>query len=200
MTEKTSADAGPAIRKLRLAKGWTLMDLSVHSGVPVSTLSRVELGQTHTNYEKLVRISRALDVDLHGMLAREFAGVSAPSGRRSVTRAGQGEPVAFHGLAGLAAGGELLAKSFTPVILDVATGAPADLYAIDREAYLHVLTGAVELRSELYAPLTLVSGDAVYFDGRAAHAISTADAKGARVLLVIEGQLSADEPGARRPH
>jgi hypothetical protein len=46
MSARLSASAGLAIRKLRLAGGWTLAQLSEKSGVPFSTLSKVELGQT----------------------------------------------------------------------------------------------------------------------------------------------------------
>jgi transcriptional regulator with XRE-family HTH domain len=46
MSSRLSAKAGVAIRKLRLAGGWTLAQLSERSGVPLSTLSKVELGQT----------------------------------------------------------------------------------------------------------------------------------------------------------
>src|ERR1700744_2691683 len=93
MRPKLSDKTGAAIRKLRLAGGWSLATLSDESGIPISTLSRVELGQNALNYDKLVRLCRALEVDLEGLMAREAEGASAPSGRRSVTRAGDGGPV-----------------------------------------------------------------------------------------------------------
>ena len=66
MRSRLSDKIGPALRKLRLARGWSLVTLSEQSGVPVSTLSRVELGQNALNSDKLVRLCRALEVDLEG--------------------------------------------------------------------------------------------------------------------------------------
>jgi transcriptional regulator with XRE-family HTH domain len=84
---------GAAIRKLRLAKGLTLAELSQLSGIPLSTLSRVELGQNGLNSEKLVRLCRALDVDLQGLVTKEAASTVRTSGRRAVMRVGDGLPV-----------------------------------------------------------------------------------------------------------
>ena len=90
-TERT----GAAIRKLRTAKGWTLAQLSDACGVPLATLSRVELGQTPLNYDKLVRLCRALEVDLQGLVTRQADASTVPIGRRSVIRAGEGEAGAY---------------------------------------------------------------------------------------------------------
>src|SRR5665213_534824 len=87
MRAQSSDKIGLAIRSLRLAKGWTLAELSDECGVPLSTLSRVELGQTALNSDKLVRLCRALDVDLNGLVAREAENAFVASGRRSVTQA-----------------------------------------------------------------------------------------------------------------
>jgi transcriptional regulator with XRE-family HTH domain len=195
MRSRPSAETGPAIRKLRLARGWTLADLSEHSGVPISTLSRVELGQTLLNYDKLVRLCRALDVDLQGLIAHEAAVTQAPSGRRSIVRAGEGAPVRVGGLNGRAAASDLLAKSFSPILLDLQADEVIDtrpLASMDAELYLLVLDGEVILRSALYAPVTLKAGDAIYFDGRSGHALGAT--AGARALLVVEGEF---EPTTR---
>ena len=147
MSEKT----GAAIRKLRLARGWSLAILSEKSGVPISTLSRVELGQNALNYDKLMRLCRALDVDLEGLVTRE-ADTAAPiaTGRRSITRAGQGRPVSLGGQGGHQAADDLLAKSLTPVVLTVAAREPS-FCEQPGEAYLHVIDGEVALQTRLYA-------------------------------------------------
>ena len=61
MRSRLSDKTGAAIRRLRLARGWSLAQLGEASGVPVSTLSRVELGQNALNYDKLIRLCRALN-------------------------------------------------------------------------------------------------------------------------------------------
>ena len=116
MRSGLSDKTGAAIRKLRLARGWSLATLSEESGVPISTLSRVELGQNALNYDKLVRLCRALEVDLEGLMTREAEGSAAPSGRRSVTRAGEGAPVRIAANAGRRGAEDLLSKSFSPLL------------------------------------------------------------------------------------
>lgn len=187
MKDRRSGDIGQAIRKLRLAKGWTLAELSQQCGVPLSTLSRVELGQNALNYEKLVRLCKALEIDLQGLVARDATAPVIPSGRRSVTRVDAGDPVTFGPHRGHAQAADLLSKAFSPMVLEISgsNGPPGPMQVTDGEVYLMVLEAVVALHSALYAPLTLRAGDSVYFDGRSGFALS-AEQK-ARVLLILTG-------------
>ncbi len=189
MKDRRSGDIGQAIRKLRLAKGWTLSELSQQCGVPLSTLSRVELGQNALNYEKLVRLCKALEIDLQGLVARDATAPVVPSGRRSVTRAGTGDPVTFGLHGGYAQAADLLAKAFSPMVLEISggDGPPGPMQVTGGEAYLMVLDGVVALHSALYAPLTLHAGDSVYFDGRSGFALTAEQKAGA--LLILTGDL-----------
>ena len=192
MRSKLSDKTGAAIRKLRLARGWSLATLSEESGVPISTLSRVELGQNALNYDKLVRLCRALEVDLEGLMAREAEGTAAPSGRRSVTKAGDGGPVRIGPAAGRTAAEDLLSKSFSPLILQVTAAnlaAHGPLAVQAGEAYVLVLSGAVEFHSHLYAPLDMAPGDGVYFDAASGYAL-LAPSGPAQVLLVATGEIA----------
>lgn len=194
MRSRLSEKSGAAIRKLRLARGWSLAQLSEQSGVPISTLSRVELGQNALNYDKLVRLCRALEVDLEGLVTREAEGAAVISGRRAVTRAGEGERVRIGPADGRAAAGDLLSKVFSPVILEVSATTPeahGPAMTGQGEAYLLVLKGVVEFHSHLYAPLTLATGDGVYFDAAAGYLL-LAPKSPARVLLVAAGDLPTE--------
>jgi transcriptional regulator with XRE-family HTH domain len=189
MRSGLSDKTGAAIRKLRLARGWSLATLSEESGVPISTLSRVELGQNALNYDKLIRLCRALEVDLEGLMTREAQGAPA-SGRRAVTRAGEGAPVRIAGNTGSRGAADLLAKSFSPVILDVTAGtleAHGPPVVQDGEAYVLVLAGAVEFHNHLYAPLAMAAGDGVYFDAASGYALLAQGAP-AKVLLIASGE------------
>jgi len=186
MSEKT----GAAIRKLRLARGWSLATLSDQSGVPISTLSRVELGQNALNYDKLVRLCRALEVDLEGLVTREAETAPSASGRRSVVKAGDGPPVRLAGNTGRRGAADLLSKSLSPIIVDVTArdlDAHGPLATHPGEAYALVLAGEVEFHSHLYAPLALSAGDAVYFDAGAGYAL-LAPGQPAKVLVVASGE------------
>lgn len=194
MRSRMSERTGAAVRKLRLARGWSLATLSEQSGVPISTLSRVELGQNALNYDKLVRLCRALEVDLEGLVTRQAEIVTAATGRRSVIRAGDGPVVNLGGNAGRRAGYDLLSKALSPVIVDV-TAASLDAHgamtAQFGEAYALVLSGAIEFHSHLYAPLPLETGDAVYFDAGAGYAL-IAPKGPAKVLVVLSGETTFD--------
>jgi transcriptional regulator with XRE-family HTH domain len=194
MRSRLSDKTGAAIRKLRIARGWSLATLSEESGVPISTLSRVELGQNALNYDKLMRLCRALEVDLEGLVTREAEGASVPSGRRSVTRAGEGGPVRVGAAQGRGAAADLLSKSLSPMILEVTAEtleAHGPAVVQPGEAYILVLSGAVEFHSHLYAPLSMASGDAVYFDAASGYVL-LAQGGSARVLLVNAGELATD--------
>ena len=190
MGSQASERTGAAIRKLRMAKGWTLAQLSERSGIALATLSRVELGQTAVNYDKLMRLCQALDVDVGSLIARESGAASVLSGRRAVTRAGQGEPASVGPHAGRRAAGDLLDKSFSPMVLDLTICSLAEhgpMVLSPGEVYVLVTSGRAVLHSELYAPLPLEAGDGVYFDGRAPYALLAGDSSGARILLVQAG-------------
>jgi transcriptional regulator with XRE-family HTH domain len=190
MRSRLSDRTGAAIRKLRLARGWNLATLSSESGVPVSTISRVELGQNALNYEKLMRLCRALEVDLEGLVAREAEAAHGNAGRRVVTRAAEGPPTRAGGNTGRRAASDLLSKSFSPMVLDVTAVslcAHGPFTTHDGDAYVLVLDGDVELHSQHYAPLSLAMGDAVYFDAAAGYAL-VAPQRPARALLVASGE------------
>lgn len=190
MRQKTSDRTGAAIRKLRVARGWTLETLSKASGVPVSTLSRVELGQNALNHDKLVRLCRALDVDLESLVTREAEGAAVASGRRAVTRSAEGASVRVGPSSGRRAAADLLSKGFSPVILEVRAANLAGhgpYVTHPGEAYLLVLSGRVEFHSHLYAPLRMAVGDAVYFDAAAGYAAIAPHGR-AQVLLVVAGE------------
>lgn len=188
MRSRLTQQAGVAVRKLRLSKGWTLQQLSERSGVPLSTLSKLELGQSSLTYDKILRICRALDVDPGLSILQQASVTQSPSGRRSVIRAGEGEPVAFGEHSAKVAAHELLSKSFSPMVV---TLQPAERIVtrstLPGEVYLHVLEGAAMLHTDVYAPLKLGPGDAVYFDGSTEHALHAANGGPCKALLVIAG-------------
>lgn len=197
MTTRLSAAAGAAIRRLRHAKGWTLAELGARSAVPLSTLSKVELGQTSLGYDVLVRLCRALEVDIDHLIRPQLqpAGPTrSQPGRRSVVRAGEGEPLDLGGLAGVSGAADLLHRDFTPVVLEVAEAQRTGrLLRCRGDAYLMVLSGAVVMHSEIYAPLPLARGDGVLFDGEMGFALTSRDGQASQVLLVHQGDNVAED-------
>src|SRR6187551_1789410 len=78
---------GPALKKLRTSRGWTLADVSERTGVPISTLSKVENGKTELTMDRLLRISVALEVNIADLF-RSPAAEAGPGARsrRSISR------------------------------------------------------------------------------------------------------------------
>jgi transcriptional regulator with XRE-family HTH domain len=186
MRQRLSSGAGLAVRKLRLAKGLTLAELSERSGVPLSSLSKLELGQVSLTYDKLMRLCRSLEVDLEHVIRHEAEVAPAPSGRRVVARAGEGRVVRVGPHLGKLTAAELLSKPFAPAILDITAKSLTEhgpFVRLSGEVYLLVLEGAAVLHAESYSPQLLNPGDGVYFDARAPHAL-LAQSKKAKVLLV----------------
>src|SRR3546814_17308197 len=73
------------MRGIRSRSGWTLKEMSAKSGIPVSTLSKVEHDRLTLSYDKLQQLSQRLNIRMSDL----FAGGSedpAPrvTGRRSI--------------------------------------------------------------------------------------------------------------------
>ncbi|WP_411699386.1 helix-turn-helix domain-containing protein [Conyzicola sp.] len=71
-TDGVLAEVGPRLRAVRQRRGVTLADLSVATGISVSTLSRLESGQRRPNLELLLPLARA-----HGVPLDELVGAPA---------------------------------------------------------------------------------------------------------------------------
>ncbi len=66
-------DVGARLRQIRRARKLTLAQLSESSGVALSTLSKMELGQVSISYEKFVAVANALAVEFAQLFADSSA-------------------------------------------------------------------------------------------------------------------------------
>lgn len=64
VAQNNRQDMGQRLRAIRKAHKLTLLLLSQRSGVALSTLSKMELGQVSISYEKFVAVAKALGVDV----------------------------------------------------------------------------------------------------------------------------------------
>ncbi|MDR2307125.1 MAG: XRE family transcriptional regulator [Paucimonas sp.] len=69
---------GARLRQMRKARQMTLKQLSETSGVPLSTLSKMELAQVAVSYEKLAAAARGLNLDI-AQLFRSSPTASTPA-------------------------------------------------------------------------------------------------------------------------
>jgi transcriptional regulator with XRE-family HTH domain len=198
----TQARPGAVLKEQRLARGWTLADVSARTGLPVSTLSKVENDKISLTYDKLVRLSQGLGIDI----SRLFGGADAPqravTGRRSVTRSTEGRAIETRNYGHRYVAADLLNKGFIPIVAEVRARSLAEfgeLVSHPGEEFAYVLEGTVDLYTSLYAPLRLHVGDSIYFDSGMGHAYIAAGDGPCRVLSVCSGteaQLIAAAEGA----
>ncbi len=180
-----------AIRQARIAQGLSLRALSARAGMPYSTLSKLENGKMALTYDKLIRLALALNVDIQDLFANvEHANAPVAVGRRSVTRAGEERDAESRQHAHHYPAADLLGKMMIPIIIEIQARSIAELGGLVRhtgEEFLYVLSGTMELHSELYAPLALGSGDSVYFDSGMAHGYVRTSNEPCKVLSMNAG-------------
>jgi transcriptional regulator with XRE-family HTH domain len=171
-----NARPGTALKSLRKRNGWTLANVSDRTGIPGSTLSRIENDQISPTYDLLLRLSTGLSLDITELLsnAPSVAASSAePSGRRSVNRLSDGEsvPMMNHTLRYLST--DLLNKQITPILCEYRAKTLQEFGEFMRhegEEFLYVVDGQLVLHTDCYAPLVLGPRESVYFDSRMGHA------------------------------
>ena len=183
------SELGPRIRGLRSQKGWTLESAAKATGLARSTLSKIENGQMSPTYDALLKLAQGFAVDISELFeAHEHSSdKTAGSGRRSITRAGQGQPLPTPVYQHLLLCNDLSNKLLTPFRSTITARAFEDFDDWDRHAgeeLLYVLQGEVELFTEFYEPERLGVGDCAYLDSRMGHRVISVSPENAVVLWV----------------
>lgn len=166
---------GAALRSLRKQKDWTLAEVSQRTGFSVPTLSKVENDRLSLSYDKLIRLSEGLGVDIAQLFA-PVDGAASPSsitGRRSVNRVGDGELVATRNYDYRYLSTDVTRKKFIPILTELHAHSLEEFGELVRhggEEFVFVLEGQVEIHTELYAPLVLSAGESAYLDSGMGHA------------------------------
>lgn len=197
MTRSALPHPGLVLRAARLEQGLTLRALAARLDMPFSTLSKLENGKMAMTYDKLVRLAQGLGVDIGSLVGGAASIDKAPAalGRRSVARAGKWSGATTDRYKHLYPAGDLLDKMMVPILIDVKARSIDEMGGLIRhsgEEYLYILSGTMELHSDLYAPLKLEPGDSVYFDSGMAHAYVRTSDTPCTVLSVCAG------PGMQR--
>lgn len=191
----TKAKPGAVLKRLRLANSWTLADVSSRTGLSVSTLSKIENDRMSLSYDKLARISRGLEIDIGVLFSPEAtAPTGDKTGRRSITRAGEGRLIETETYESLYPATDLMNKHFVPIISEIHARSLDDFKEFIRhpgEEYAFVVEGTVDLHTDLYAPVRLETGDSIYFDSGMGHAYVAVGKGPCRVLTICSGEESA---------
>lgn len=203
--EGAATHPGAVLKTLRKKRGLTLGRLHELTGLPVSTLSKVENGKMALSYDKLVRLSAGLHVDIGRFFGSpdddarraEMPEATSMRGRRSIARKGGGSAITTENYGHLYPAADLLNKKMTPIIAEVKARSLEDFGDLVRhggEEYAYVLQGRVALHTDTYAPVILETGDSIYFDASMGHAYVALDDGPCRVLSVCSTEPTESEP------
>ncbi|MFC6879567.1 MULTISPECIES: helix-turn-helix domain-containing protein [Actinomadura] len=173
------AAVGPRLRELRRRSGTTLTALSQSTGIPISTLSRLETGQRKPGLELLLPLARAYRMPLDEL-------VNAPSDAdprvypRAVTRGGMTViPLTRK------PGGLQVWKQILPADPDL--GRVPDPRSHEGYHWLYVLNGRLRLVLG-DRELVLSSGEVAEFDTHLPHWFGNADARPVELLSILGPQ------------
>ncbi|GBQ57530.1 helix-turn-helix domain-containing protein [Komagataeibacter swingsii] len=163
-----ACDIGPRIRQLRYERNWTLAQVSERTGLSLSAISKIERGELSPTLASLNKLAKGFEIDIVTLIS--MTGASTPSsGRRTITRAGEG----LHHLTATCdntwLASEIRNKRMLPIHTHVMARDPAEYsewQTHNGELFVMVLEGTLVIHSELYEVVTLEKGDSIYYDGK----------------------------------
>ena len=169
---------GRILKELRSHRNWTLREMSELSGIPVSTLSKVENDRLTLTYDKLLQLSENLQIPISELFAETAPAEESVTARRSIGRIEDAIRVTTQNYDYYYLCTELRRKRMIPVLTRIRAKSLAefgDLVSHAGEEYIHVLEGTIVVHTEFYDPVTLDAGEAIYIDSNMGHAYVAAD-------------------------
>lgn len=185
---------GSLIRGLRTRSGWTLQEMSDKTGIPRSTLAKVEHGRLTLGYDKLMQLSKRLNIRMSEL----FASGEEPPGRamtrRSVGTRDSAVRVETPNYEYFFLCPDLRKKRMIPIFGRVRTKTLEEFGELMRhpgEEFIYILTGRVAVHTEFYEPLILEPGQCAYIDSSMGHAYILAP--GCDEATLLAGCTSSDD-------
>jgi transcriptional regulator with XRE-family HTH domain len=172
------ASLGELLRNLRSHNRWTLREMSTRTGIPLSTLSKVERGELSLTYDKLLELADRLQMDIADLFAAGRPDGAVANARRSVARLADVSQVnaGNYDYAYLCA--DLRRKRMTPMLMRIrgdTLDASAQFADQAGEEYIYVLEGCVRVHTEFYEPVSLKQGESMYIDSSMGHAYTAGE-------------------------
>lgn len=179
---------GQRIREIRRRNHWTLEDAARRTGLARSTLSKIENEQMSPTFDVVRKLAAGLEIELPQLFVATES--DKASGRRVITRAGEGRPRVTatyeHELLSV----ELAQRKMIPFRTKVRARSFdefSDWVRHPGEEFLYVLDGTIAFHTEFYEPVTLAAGDSVYYDSDMGHACVSIGDGVATILWVSTG-------------
>ncbi|MEH6628089.1 MAG: XRE family transcriptional regulator [Motiliproteus sp.] len=176
---------GKRVKQIRLSNNLTLEEASRRTGLARSTLSKIENEQISPTFSAVQKLAKGLNIDIPQLFVS--AKESNTSGRRDITRAGEGKthptPTYEHRILAT----QLSNKKMLPYITTVCARDFSEFpnwVRHEGEEFMLVLKGSVVLHTEFYEPVELNEGDSTYYDGGMGHALVSTSEDDAQVLWI----------------
>ena len=186
---------GRVIRALRTRNDWTLKEMSDRTGIPLSTLAKVEHDRLTLTYDKLLQLSERLKIRMSDLFAEPTEQASQPvTARRSIGRIDQAIRVNTRNYDYYYLCAELRRKRMIPILTRIRAKSVeefGELVHHSGEEYIFVIEGQIEVHTEFYDPIVLEAGESIYIDSNMGHAYVAAE--GCDEATVLGVCSSADE-------
>lgn len=170
---ETMPTLGKLMRALRTRNGWTRKEMSRRTGIPISTLAKVEHDRLTLSYDRLLQVSQRLNMRMSELLAHGDASEPRVMTRRSIGTLDSAIRVNSRNYDYYFLCPDLRKKRMIPIF-----GRPhartleefGELVRHAGEEFIFVLTGRVEVHTEFYEPVVLEPGQCMYIDSGMGHA------------------------------
>lgn len=180
---------GSLLRGLRSRNGWTLKEMSERTGIPLSTLSKVEHDRLTLTYDKLLQLSQRLNLRMSELFSEPEAAPEAPiTARRSIGRLDGAIRVNTPNYDYYYMCPDLRRKRMVPTVTRIRAKSVEEFGELVRhpgEEYIYVLQGPVEIHTEFYEPVLLQTGESIYIDSTMGHAYIAPEGTDEAVVLGV---------------
>ncbi|MGH6615430.1 helix-turn-helix domain-containing protein [Sphingomonas sp.] len=170
---------GTVLKGLRSRNNWTLKQMSERSGIPVSTLSKVEHDRLTLTYDKLQQLSERLNIRMSEMFAEgETSTSSGVMARRSIGTLDRAMRVNTPNYDYYYLCTELRQKRMIPNLTKIRAKSLkefGDLVRHAGEEFIFVVKGRIVVHTEFYDPVELGEGESIYIDSAMGHAYLVAE-------------------------
>jgi transcriptional regulator with XRE-family HTH domain len=180
---------GTLLRALRARNGWTLREMSDRTGIPISTLSKVEHDRLTLAYDKLLQISQSLNIRMSELFAEDSVSSDPQvTARRSLGDLDRALRVNTDNYDYYYLCTELRRKRMIPLITRIRAKSAKEFGELVKhpgEEFIYVIKGRIIVHTEFYDPVPLEEGKSIYLDSAMGHAYVTGENCDEAVILAV---------------
>jgi transcriptional regulator with XRE-family HTH domain len=180
---------GALLRGVRNREGWTLKQMSEKSGIPVSTLSKVEHDRLTLTYDKLYQVAQRLGMRMSELFAESSEEAPAAiTARRSLCDIDHAVRVETNNYDYYYLCTDLRRKRMIPVISKIRAKTSEEFGELVHHAgeeFVYVLSGKITVNTAYYDSVTLDVGQSIYIDSSMGHAYLAAEGCDEAVVLAV---------------